>query len=203
MLKIKSAPATGWRMPSMGVKAPWRSTGRVDQHLAVPRGSVQQVLVSAFDPQFTDQRSARICRGIDVLEVLLADCRDIAQCMHRYRAERIMARQPGADIHPREFVAMHRETRHFFVVELQLDRYAFVDMMRQDGAFDAVGVLGIEQTYGHQVRQGGVDFRYTADLFANQFQLKCRQILRQNHAVSIEDQAAAGRDRIGAHAITL
>ena len=132
------------------------------------------VFVGAFDAQFADQSRAGIGCRVDVLEILFADGGDVAERMHGHVAEWIMPRQAGANVHAGEFVAMHREARHFLIVELQLDRHAFVDVMRQDGALDAADILGFEQPDGDQARQGGVDFRDAAHLFAHQLDLKRR-----------------------------
>ena len=135
---------------------------------------MQFVFVSAFDPQFADQCRAGIRLRIDALEVLLADGRDVAERVHGHRSERIVSREPGANVHAREFVAMHREARHLLVVELQFDRDAFIDVMRQDGAPDAAHILAVEQTDGHQTPQSGVQLGHAAHLLAHQFELKGR-----------------------------
>jgi hypothetical protein len=62
----------------------------VDQHFAVSRGSVQQVLVGAFDPQLADQGGAGIRRGIDVLEILFADRSDIAERVYGHGTEGVV-----------------------------------------------------------------------------------------------------------------
>ena len=103
----------------------------------------------------------------------------------------------------RELIAMNRKTGHLLIVELQLDRNAFIDVMREDGALDARELFRIEQSDGDQTRQCGIELRRAADQFADQFQLIRRQIFGHHDAVAIEDQPPAGRYRVGADAITL
>ncbi len=203
---MRSDPATGCRVFELwrvGTLALHRPAGRIHQHFAITGSAVQLVFVGALDTQFADQRGAGVGRRIDARQILLADGGDIAQRVHRDGSEGVVPRKPGADVHAGELVAMHRKAGHFLIIEGQLDGDAFIDVVRQDGAFEAAHIVRIEQSDGHQARQGRVEFRHPADLLSHQLELKRRQIVSEHHAMAVENQTAAGGDRVGMHSIAL
>ena len=123
--------------------------------------------------------------------------------MHRESAQRIMARQPRAYVDAGEFVAMHGETRHFLIVQLQLDGHALVHVMREQRAPDRTDLLGIQQADVDQTCEAGIHLRLRAHLFAHQFELECGQVLGQHHPVAVENQSAARGYRIDTNPVSL
>ncbi len=51
--------------------------------------------------------------------------------------------------------------------------------------------------------QGRIERLGIAHLLADQFDLECRLVVGEHHAVAVEDQPAAGRDGLGADAVAL
>ncbi len=98
---------------------------------------------------------------------------------------------------------MHREPRHLLLVQQQLDRHALIHFVQQHGTPDVADLFVAQQADTDQLRQGRVQRLVVADLFANQFDIEGRQIVREHHAMPVQNQASAGRDGLGANAVAL
>jgi hypothetical protein len=177
-----------------------RAPLRIDQHLAEAVAAVQLALEGALDAELADQRGAGIGSPVDVLEILLADCTDVAERVHRQVAVRVEAGLARLDVQSRELEAAHREARHVLVRHAQPDRHAVEGAARVDGALDLVDVLGADQAELHQARQRLVDVRH---LLGHQLELVGGLVAGDDLAAAVEDQAAGRRDRLGTHAVTL
>ena len=104
---------------------------------------------------------------------------------------------------PAELEAVHGEQRHFLVGELELDRHALVDVVRHDVALDAGDVVLVQQADRHETRETGIHLLPGADLLAHEFELIGRLVVGEHDAVAVENEPAARRDRLDAHAIAL
>jgi uncharacterized protein (UPF0210 family) len=68
-----------------------------------------------FDAELADQRGAGIAGLVDAIEVVLADRRNVAQCMHAEFAVRIVPRLPRAQVDALELVAVHGEAADLLI----------------------------------------------------------------------------------------
>ncbi len=204
--RIKSSPATGGCVVSSGVYSPCFSTGRPAAFTRIslePALAVKLTLVRRLDSELADETGAGVLVGVDLLHVLFVDGAHVADGVNRRFAERVVPGQPRANVDARELVPMDREQRHFLFVQLQLDRHALVDLVQQDVAPRIGDLLAAQQSDLDQQGQRGVERLVVPHLFAHQFDLIRRQVVRQHHAVPIQDQAAAGRYGLGADAVAL
>ena len=94
---------------------------------------------------------------------------------------------------------MHGEARHLLLVQRQLDRHAFVHLVQQNRAPDVADLIAAQQTDADQLRQRGIERLGVAHLFADEFDVEGGHVVRQHHAVTVEDQARgwAGSARCG------
>ena len=164
---------------------------------------MQLLLVGALHTQLADEAGTRVFGAVDLLEVLLIDRADVADRVNPHFAQRVMPRQPRANIHARELVAMHGEARHLLLVQEQFDRHALVDLVQQHGTPDIAHLFAAQKADAHQLRQRGIQRFVVAHLLAHQLDIEGGHVVRQHHAVTVEDQASTGRDRLGANAVAL
>ena len=165
--------------------------------------AVQLVLVGALDTDFADEAGPGIFGAVNLLQVFFVDGADIAYGMNRNLLQRVVAREPGVDVDAGELPAMHGEQCHLIIVQLQLDGHAFIDLMQQDGAPDVRHFGAAQHADAGELRERAIQCLNVPHLLAHQFDLVGGPVLGQHDAVTIEDQSAAGRDRVGAHAVAL
>ncbi len=159
------------------------------------------LLVRAFHAQFSDKAGARIFGAVDLLQVLLIDRTDVADGVNTHLPQWVVPRQPRSNVHAGELVTMHREARHFLLVQRQLDRHAFVHLVQQNRAPDVADLLAAQQTDADQLSQRGIERLGVAHLFTDEFDVEGGHVVRQHHPVTVQDQPAAGRDGFGAYAV--
>ncbi len=180
-----------------------RSARGIHENFSGPTLAVELTFVRGFDAELSDETAAGILVGVDLFHVLFVDGADVADGVHRRFAERVMPGQARADVDTRELVAVDGEQRHFLIVQRQLDRHALIHLVQQDGAPGIGKLFPAQQSDVDQQGQRGVEGFVVSHLFTHQLDLIGGQIVGQHHAVAIQDQAAAGRDRFSANAVAL
>src|SRR5580658_9667479 len=183
-----------------GAFALYRATLSIDQDFAIAVFAVQRPLVGALYSELADQRGAGVGHAVDVLQVLYADGADVAQRMYRELPERIVPRLAGGQIHARELVAMHREAADLLVGEPQSHRHAVEGATRENHAARVLDLVAIDEPERGQATEGVVEIGY---LLAHQLELVGRLVVGHHRAAAVEDQPAAGRNRIQPHPIAL
>ncbi len=95
---------------------------------------------------------------------------------------------------------MHREATDLLVGEPQPHRHVVEAAARENHVPGVLDLLGVDQAEGGQPPQRVVEVR---DLFADQLELVGGLVVGEDLAVAVQDQAAAGRNRVEAHAVAL
>ena len=90
---------------------------RIDDDLPVAGRAMQDRLVGRLQADLADLRGARVRVAVDVLEIFLADCTDVAERVHGAGTERIPAGEAGRDFHAGKVVLVHGETTDLLVAE--------------------------------------------------------------------------------------
>ena len=172
----------------------------IDQDFAIAVLAVQRPLVCGLDPELADQRGAGVGNAVDVLQILHADGAHVPQGMHRELAQRIVPGLARRQIHARELVTMHREAADLLVGESQPHRYTVEGATRENHAPRVLEVIAVDEPERGQALERVVEIGY---LLAHQLELVGRLVVGHHLAVAIEDQPAAGRDRIQPHPVAL
>ena len=127
-------------------------------------------------------------------QVLLADGADVAERVHR-RARRRGSSASGASPgrRPGNSKRCTAKRADLLIRQAQPHRHAVEAAAREDDAPRVVEFIGIDQAERGQALQRVVEIRH---LLADQLQLVGGLVVGQHLAVAVEDQAAAGRDRL-------
>ncbi len=173
---------------------------RIDQHFAVTVMSVQRRLVGRLDTQPADERCSRVSGSVNVVEILFADSRHISQRVDAKLAIRVMTRLARCEVNTRKFEAMNGKTSDFLIAESQLHRYGVKAATGQDHVCGLGHLIHIDEAQRREPLEGVIEVGY---LFACELELVSRLVVDQHRAVAIQDQAAAGRNRLGADPVTL
>ncbi len=172
MVVIMSRPAAGLISCRSGVRLPWRCTERPAAFTRICASRPRRALlfVRSLDARFADQRGAGVLAELvfllELLDVVFADGRHVAERVHGVRTMRIETRQARGDVHAGKFEAMHGEAGNFLVGEPQPDRHALEAATRAHQLAGFLDIVGVEHADLHQSVEGRVHIGHA---FAYQF----------------------------------
>ncbi len=165
----------------------------VDVHLdlLVARQAVQLALVLALDAGLADLRGAGVFVGIEVGSVRRVDAADIADHVREIRAARIGARQIRHHVDAGEAPALRGETRDLVLGQFQAQRNA----VERTLAFAQRGeTLDVVVRQRDHLGERGEHRVHVLDLLGHHFEAERGDVLGQQHAVAVVDQAARRRN---------
>ena len=88
-------------------------------HTLITHFAVQLILIGRFDASLADVRRSAVVGLIDTIELALVDATDIADEMDAEFAERVVSRQPRADIDSGESMPVDRKSGDLSVIQPQ------------------------------------------------------------------------------------
>ena len=172
-----------------------RAAAGVGFHFFEADLAVQVVFVHRFQTGLAYVVGALVIGGFlflfQPLLVALVDAADVAEHMAGHFLERIVAEQPRLDLHAGEAPGLGGDARGLFLAELGFQRDGFEVL-----AFDqqALELALVARGDVHQLAQLGLGGGQVGDLAGRQLQRVGGVVLRQHHAVAVQDQAAVGQD---------
>ena len=158
----------------------------------VTRRAVQHVLVGALDAGAADMGGALVARGIEMLQIVRVDARNVADHVREQPAHRITAIEVGHHVHAGEAPAVHRETVDLVLGEAHLQRHALEAAALLELLVEGVEVVLTERDHLLQPHQHRLHVR---DLLGHHFQPERGHVVRKQHAVAVVDQATRGGNR--------
>jgi hypothetical protein len=172
-----------------------RPPAGVDLDLREPGGAVQVLLVARLEAGLADVVRALVVGlravGLEALDVALADAADVAHDVGKELALRVLAEQPRIDLHTREAVAVRGEARDLLVGE-----------PRADG--EAADALRLLEELAEPPPVARRDVHHRGELVDERFEIRHpgwrdlegvgRVVVREHHAVAVDDDAAVGHD---------
>ena len=178
------------RLRRLALQHPDHPSEGVHLHLLQPHLAMQHLLVGLLDPVLADVAGARIGGGVDGLQLLLVDASDIADHVGGHRPQGVVAQQFGLDLDTGKAVAADRQPRHLVRVQADADgdavEAAFLFAQSLEAAPIAVTDL-------HDPADSGQGLLHVLHPFRGHLQAVGGQVLGQDGAVAVVDQATGGR----------
>gem|GEM_PF-6020935 len=168
-----------------------RAALHVGLDLLVADLAAQLLLVIALQPGLADvgQRGIALAQH---LQVLVIDPADVADDVREQIAVRVTTGQVRLQLHAREAPAVHREARHLFIGDTQLERDRQEAATRLARLVEGLDIFRAEREDRGQARQGGV---HVLDLVRGDIQAERRYVLGQQPAVAVVDHPAPRHHR--------
>ena len=178
-----------------------RAAFRIDQDLAKAVGPVQLLLVGAFHAELADHRGAGVGGRVDMLQVGLAQCADVAQGVHA-RARRWDTSAVWRDLMSTPGKSKRCTAKRPTSSSVMRRRMGTLSKLRRERMVRRMSgsSSGGQQADADQALEGGVE---VGDFLAHQFQLVAGLPAGQGFAIAVQQQSAGRRNRLDAHAVVL
>ncbi len=183
------------RRGRMAREAPHRVAAGRGLHALHAGLAVQSGLLALLDAELADMVGAavvgRVVGILDALLLALVDAADVADGVAADVAQRVVAEEPGLDVHAREAVALRGEARDLLVRQARADRQRLEAARLLHEPLEPAPVAGVDL---HDLGEFVDRVLQAIDLRGRDLQGVGRVVGGQHHAVAVLDEPPVGHD---------
>ena len=174
-----------------------RATACRDFDLVITGDAVQLTLVAFFQAFLADVFGASVVGSVlaffEPLGLFLVDAAYVANHVGCGLAQRVLAEQTSLDINAGEAIALRGKARDFFISEAGANRQALEGLGFFEQATEALAVARLDVDQLRELVDHGVD--RARDFRRRDFQRVRGEVAREDHAITVNDQATIGHRR--------